>query len=99
MSDGRMSSQPKQARTVESKVHHVIPMPIWRVLVVWIAIMGAEFVHGILRMLLLAPYVGHLRSRQIGVFTGSFVILAIVCLLIRWVRAKNAGQLMIRGGI
>ena len=65
----------------------------------WLAIMGAEFVHGILRALLLEPYVGDFRSRQIGVFTGSVLILAIVRRLIRWIGTSSAAELMIAGTI
>jgi hypothetical protein len=38
---------------------------------------AAEILHRIARTVLLVPYVGDLQSRQIGVFTGSLIILAI----------------------
>jgi hypothetical protein len=48
-----------------------------RALVVWLLIVAAEVVHGIARALWLEPRVGDFRARQIGVFTGSAMILAI----------------------
>jgi hypothetical protein len=44
---------------------------------VWLLIAGMETIHGIVRAKFLAPRVGDFRSRQIGVFTGSFLILGI----------------------
>ncbi len=41
----------------------------------WIGLAVIEMIHGIMRAKLLAPKVGDLRSRQIGVFTGSVLIL------------------------
>jgi hypothetical protein len=56
-----------------------------RALAVWLLLMGAEVIHGILRTIFLVPIAGDFRSRQIGVLTGSLVILAIVFLFIRWI--------------
>ena len=39
--------------------------------------------------LLLSPRVGDFRARQIGVFTGSLLILLVACLSIRWIRAGS----------
>lgn len=38
---------------------------------------------------MLAPLVGDFRARQIAVFTGSVLILAIAALFIRWVRPSR----------
>jgi hypothetical protein len=56
-----------------------------RALTVWLILMGAEVIHGMLRTIFLAPIAGDFRSRQIGVFTGSLIIIAIVFLFIRWI--------------
>ena len=48
-----------------------------RVLQVWLLIVVAESVHGVLRQLLLVPLVGDFRARQWGVLTGSVLIFAI----------------------
>lgn len=50
---------------------------IIRSLIVWLLIIVAEIVHGILRAIALVPALGEFRSNQIGVFTGSAIILVI----------------------
>ena len=40
------------------------------------------------------PYVGDFRSSQIGVFTGSLIILAIALLFVRWIGATRPAQLL-----
>lgn len=57
---------------------------IRRAFAVWLLIVLAEVIHGILRTLFLVPLTGDLRARQIGVFTGSLLILAIATATIRW---------------
>ncbi len=59
---------------------------------VWICIALVEMVHGILRAKLLTPRVGDLRSRQIAVFTGSFLIFMISYFTILWIGPQNAGD-------
>lgn len=63
-----------------------------RSLVVWLAIIAAESVHGVARALLLQPRLGGFRARQVAVFTGSLLILTIVTLLIRWLRPESVRQ-------
>ncbi len=48
-----------------------------KAVIVWVAIAFAEMVQGILRVRLLNRRVGDHRARQIGVATGSLLILAI----------------------
>lgn len=67
-------------------------MLLLRALVVWLVIIGVETIHGILRTLLLAPLVGDFRSRQIGVFVGSLLILGVVYGFHRWIRANTHRQ-------
>lgn len=67
---------------------------ITRAVIVWLIIIVAEFLHGIARALFLAPYVGELRTRQIGVFIGSLIILAIAIASVRWIGAVTKGQLL-----
>jgi hypothetical protein len=52
-------------------------MLILRSFVVWLLIILVEIIHGIVRGILLVPKTGDLRSRQIGVFTGSLLIFAV----------------------
>jgi len=53
-----------------------------------------EIVHGIARSLLLVPHVGEFRSNQIGVLTGSLIILAIALASVRWIGASRSSQLL-----
>jgi hypothetical protein len=69
-------------------------MVLRRALVIWLLIIAAEFIHGILRELLLVPIVGDFRARQISVFTGSLMILIISCLFVRWLRADSLRALI-----
>jgi hypothetical protein len=70
-------------------------MMLWRrSLAVWAVIAFAETLHGIGRTLLVQPYLGDLRARQVAVFTGSLMILAIAALFVRWIGAKTVGQLL-----
>jgi len=70
-----------------------------RTVSVWLILMTAEFIHGVLRVLLLAPHVGDLRARQICVFTGSLIILAVAWLFIGWIGARTRGSLIAVGAI
>ena len=63
---------------------------LWlRAVAVWLALIGAEIVHGTLRTLWLVPAVGDFRARQIGVFVGSALILVIAYLTAPWLRART----------
>jgi hypothetical protein len=68
-----------------------------RVLAVWLLIVAAETVHGVLRQTLLAPAIGDLPARRVGVFVGSAIIFAIAWLCIRWIGARRPGQLFAIG--
>lgn len=64
---------------------------------VWLVIVFAESLHGAARRLLLEPYLGDLSARQVSVFIGSIIILAIAILFIRWIRATRIGQFIAIG--
>lgn len=68
-----------------------------RGIVIWVIVILAEMLHGIARASFLAPYVGDFRARQIAVFTGSIIILAISLLCVRWIRASRASELLVVG--
>jgi len=57
--------------------------------VVWLIMMLAETVHGILRAFFLVPMVGDRASRQIGVPVGSLLILILAFLFAKWIQAKS----------
>lgn len=58
----------------------------------WVCIIIVEVLHGIARTVFLAPAVGDFRARQVAVFTGSFLILIVAMLFIRWIRPAHAGE-------
>ena len=68
-----------------------------KALFVWLALMAAEVVHGAVRTLWLAPAIGEFRARQVGVFTGSAIILAIVLLCVRWIGCAKSKFLIAVG--
>jgi hypothetical protein len=65
-----------------------------RGMTVWLVLISAEIVHGVVRGILLRPYVGDLRARQIGVFSGSVIFFAIALAFVRWIGATRASQLL-----
>lgn len=64
-----------------------------RGLIVWVIFMLAEVLHGTARILWLEPLIGDAQARQISVFTGLAIILAIVIASIRWIHATRVEQL------
>ncbi len=70
-----------------------------RSVAVWLLIVGCEILHGIARSIALVPLLGQFRSNQLGVFTGSAIILAIAYFTIRWLRATRTLDLFLVGGI
>lgn len=65
-----------------------------RSLIVWLLLIAAEILHGIARAVFLVPHVGQFRSNQIGVFTGSLIVLMITLVFIRWIGASQSSQLL-----
>ncbi|MEP7304371.1 MAG: hypothetical protein ABJA98_02525 [Acidobacteriota bacterium] len=63
---------------------------ILRGIAVWCGIIVVEVLHGIARTMFLAPVVGDFRARQMAVFTGSVLILAVAAWCIRWIRPAHA---------
>lgn len=57
---------------------------LMRAFEVWLVISVAETIHGVARMAILQPLVGDFRARQISVFTGSLIILAIAVFFRNW---------------
>ena len=64
-------------------------MPWRRAIAVWVLIAVAESIHGVIRQLFIAPVIGDLPARQVGVFVGSVLILFIAYLPARWLDAKT----------
>ena len=64
---------------------------------VWLLIVLAESIHGALRELFVKPVLGDLLARQLGVFTGSLLILLIATLTARWLMTNNDRQRLVIG--
>ena len=60
-----------------------------RTIAVWILIAAAESIHGVIRQLFIAPVIGELPARQVGVFVTSALILLIAYLTTRWLDART----------
>ena len=72
-------------------------MVLIRAFLVWLVIIAAEMVHGILRGVLLVPIVGDLPARKIGVLIGALLIFAVAYLFIRWIAAQTKPQFLTVG--
>ncbi len=64
-------------------------MPWTRATLAWMLMMLAETGHGVVREIFVAPVIGAQHARQIGVLTGSLIVLAIAWLLARWIDARR----------
>jgi hypothetical protein len=64
-------------------------VPWERAALVWMLMMVAETVHGIARELFIAPVIGDLRARQIGVLVASLIVLAIAWASALWMGAST----------
>lgn len=77
--------------------HHTRLAIITRATAIWLVLIAAEILHGIVRGIFLVPYVGEFRSSQIGVFTGSLIILAIALAFVRWIGTSSVSALLLVG--
>ena len=58
----------------------------------WFLIVIAESIHGTMRQLFIAPVLGDLLARQVGVLIGSAIIFAITITFIRWIGSRSFGE-------
>jgi len=63
-----------------------------RASLVWMLIMLAETGHGVVREVFIAPVIGGLRARQLGVLIGCVLIFVIAWLTARWMGASTRRQ-------
>jgi hypothetical protein len=70
-----------------------------RALVVVVGIAFAETLHGVARALWVTPRIGDLRARQVGVLSGSLLILAIATVAIRWLGPRTGQQRLAIGAL
>jgi hypothetical protein len=74
-------------------------MLLLRGIAVWVLIIIVETIHGTLRQLFLAPVVGDVQARRIGVFTGLALIFLVAVLTIRWVAASTLYEFLVIGAL
>ncbi len=70
-----------------------------RALLVWLVIAAAEVLQGALRVRFLNRRVGDRRARQIGVGTGSALILAITWVAVPWLGSRPPAAWLGIGGL
>ena len=70
-----------------------------KAVIIWGLIAVAEVGHGIARVSLLNRRVGDRRARQIGVFSGSAIILAIAWLTVPWLGVNSTPQCLAVGAL
>lgn len=74
-------------------------MFIFKWFLFWIGIAILEMAHGIIRARFIAPKIGDLRSRQIGVASGSILILAYTWIVFPWLSLNTASDAIQVGGL
>ncbi len=67
-------------------MHQKLIKVLARGLAVWFVIIFVESLHGVARGLFLAPMLGDFRARQVSVFIGAVIIVAITFVLVRWLK-------------
>ncbi len=65
----------------------------------WLLIAAAETVHGILRVRLLNRRMGDRRARQVGVLSGSMIILTITWLVLPWLKVEAETSAWVVGAV
>lgn len=64
-------------------------IPWMRAALTWMVMMLAETGHGVVREVFIAPSIGALRARQLGVLIGSSLVLLIAWAFARWLGADT----------
>jgi hypothetical protein len=76
------------------------PLTPWRrALLAWMLITLLETLHGIVRELFIAPVLGDLHARQVGVLVGCVLIFGIALLTVRWIGALGRGAWLSIGAL
>jgi hypothetical protein len=73
-------------------------IPWWRATLTWMLIVFVETLHGIAREIFIAPMLGDLRSRQLGVIAGCALVFVIALLTTRWMGARTRRAQLAVGG-
>jgi len=70
-----------------------------RALLGWLVIVVAETIHGTFRQLFLAPLIGDLPARQLGVAIGCVIIFVVAWATVRWIGARTTVQQFMVGAL
>ncbi|MEJ0086150.1 MAG: hypothetical protein WDO72_10735 [Pseudomonadota bacterium] len=82
-----------------SRSETLTAVPWHRAVVVWMGFMLVETAHGAVREMFIAPVIGGLRARQMGVPVGCVIIFAVAWFTSRWLGARTRRQQLIVGGL
>ena len=63
-----------------------------KALLTWFLIVIAESIHGTLRELFVAPILGDLPARQLGVLIGSAIVFTIAWVTVHWINARSFAE-------
>jgi hypothetical protein len=69
-------------------------MIVLKSLAIWLIFIIAESLNGMIRSMWLVPSLGTLQAHQISFVIGSFLVLAIATLFVRWLHASHLYQLL-----
>lgn len=75
-----------------------VSFPGWRASLTWMLIILVETLHGMAREIFIAPALGDLRARQVGVLSGCVLIFSIAWLTARWMGARSRRAQLLVGG-
>lgn len=78
---------------------HGLMRVLSRGMIVWLIIMAAETVHGIIRTLFLTPRLGDMRARQFSVFVGSLLIVLLTFVFVRWLKGSTVTHFILVGAM
>lgn len=83
----------RQAASTREKMKNILA----RGLAVWLVIILVESLHGVARGLILEPLIGDFRARQVSVFIGAIIIIAITFVFVRWIKGSRAIDFILVG--
>jgi hypothetical protein len=72
-----------------SRSGEIAAFPWWRASLTWMLIIVVETLHGMVREVFIAPVLGDLRARQLGVLVGCVLIFTSAWLTARWMGARS----------
>jgi hypothetical protein len=73
--------------------------PILRSIAVWLLIITAESLNGMLRELVVVPLIGNESARRVSFGVALILILSIATLFINWIRESGTYQLLLIGAV